>query len=154
MFEQVVVNVYTAEPLLKLMLAMEGQDPAMVDATTAWKVWQRYLEIPATPGNDASFQVAWVEGPGETRCQVHFTRQVTEPIEGFGPYTLQVVIQYDYVRDRAAADVDVELWRSDFPGSKAFTDAIMEQRAFHLTQLEPPTDILVYANEQEDEGEE
>lgn len=115
-----------ADAALAGLLAQEQLDSAYASPWRAWKVFKRFIRLPADCEDDtASFQcyVSRTSG-GDTVLRSVFLRQFSEASgelwEPFGGVALELQAS---IRGRRALG-DRELWSSDFPDLLAFEQAV------------------------------
>ena len=142
-FPSVRANTLTAEPLLKLLIAVEGEEPSTPSPMVAWKVYQEFLRYPASGEDDASFQTEWIDGDSPV-FHVTFTRQFTDEVAGVGSLTHQVAIQFGYEVERPADAESIELWRSDHPDLEAYLAAIEAHPAYIYCREHGTLDRFVF----------
>ena len=125
------VNTFTAQPLLRYLVAEQGFEPPTIPFRTGWEVFQKFLKIPADSTEDAAaFQASWLrENPDAPVLEVLLCRQLNDAGAPLGP--LRRIVALQFLFDSAPASLaEVELWSADFPSVDRFLDQVEREPAF------------------------
>jgi hypothetical protein len=135
------INQLTAEPTLRLMVAMAGEDPAEgFNFRKGWMVFKEFLHLPTEYAHDvASFQIhlpILEEGIG---LSVQFVREFQwEPVEEDDTGVRRVLMEFEDMPlepgqatfDPTDDSLDVAIWSDEYPTIEAFLAAVEAHPTF------------------------
>jgi hypothetical protein len=122
------INLITAGPLLRLLLAMDDAEDPYSPSESNWEVFKLFCRLPASVTSDViSFQASWTpedaaEVPDPPMFYCTWSRELQDS-ERFVPETRAVQIQWAI---DPGTDVmqDFEAWSDDFPDLESFFAAV------------------------------
>jgi hypothetical protein len=121
------LNLKTAGPLLRLLLAQHDLDDPCYQPDVAWKVFQLFCRLPARVTSDiVSFQSTLApedinDHPDPRVVYCTWSRELTESDE-FGSASRAIQLQWTFDPMNSELE-DVELWSADFPDLHSFFSA-------------------------------
>lgn len=137
------VNVRTAQPVLRYLLAEAGFEPPLVPVREGWDIFKRFLSMPATAAKDrACLQTSWIrENPAEPVFSFVVCRQLTDDPTGVDVRTIGLNFLFDPADSRLTED---ELWAEDYGGLDLFFRKVENSPAFAYALGATPTlgDVL------------
>lgn len=142
------LNALTGAPLLRLLLAIRGEEPPSLDAEVAWQVFKQFARIPTDQSHDlVSFQATW--RPEDTEDQpdppIFYVTWARELTASAGSITRAVQLQWCF--DPASETLDeIELWSDAYPDLDGFFGAIETSPEFRSLMTTPST-VELYAAE-------
>lgn len=124
---EVQVNEYTALPLLRLLLAMEGR--STLDFETGWRLFKRFLEFPVDMADEgATFQVTWAEeGQG---FHVFFGRQFGQDLGESDVPGYVFGFAYYFEGSEGHRPPEVEFWATEATPVGRFIHDVESTEAF------------------------
>ena len=143
---EVPIDTLTIEPALHLLIALGGEDPALISPENAWRAFRELLELPSPHPTDASFQTQWVDGEEHDLFEVTMMRQVAGQAGGT-EYLRMAAIQFSYAVDRPAVADPLEIWVSQCGGIAEFVAKVEATAAFRFMLENPVLDRIVFAEE-------
>lgn len=135
------MRITEAEAELRRQLEAAGLDPEHLEPWEAWKVFKRFLLVPATAEDEGiSVQAARGEREdGQSLVYVDWIRQFTAVEEGKDTPVRYVVIELAYRSEDLPLDRELELWSYDFPALADFMSHVegleLFQRAMNVAPL-------------------
>jgi len=143
------VNTLTAGPLLRLLLALDGMEPPLVDPVRAWPVFKRYAGMPSASEEDViGFQARWVEEPGnEPVVFCALERRLTDTDGNPLGMTRTVQLEYTYDAGDASELEDVEVWSDEFENLADFFQEVEGLPQFEIMQSIPAIMCDIYTEE-------
>jgi len=124
------LNLCTAEPILRLLVALRGHDQEHFSVLGAWEAFKLFGEIETTlEDGGATFQVYPAEA-SSSQFEVFFGRQLTGPTEP--GYRLSRMVGVHVLLETSEREVDPEeLWSHDLSDRAAFFSRVegLEQLA-------------------------
>lgn len=128
------LNLLTAAPLLRLLLALQGHDADDLDPKVTWNAFKEFGRWTAdTPGDVLSFQATWtpadtVEAPDPPFFYCTISRELT-PDEDDLTAIRSVQIQWSF--DVPENEVEeIEVWSDAFSDLDSFFEHVEESDAF------------------------
>lgn len=129
------INLLTAGPLLRLILAQHDVEPPNMPAAEAWEAFKVFLRFPSALRTDvASFQATWtpedtVDVPDPPFFYCTWSRELVDDTGLVGPEGRAIQIQWAF--DPVDQDVpEMEIWSDAFDSLQAFFDAVEGSEAF------------------------
>ena len=122
------LNIKTAGPLLRLLLAQRGLEDPDLEPDGAWDVFKLFCRLPAKTEVDlVSFQATWTpedaeQAPDPPLFYCTWTRELTEADEFFSN-TRAIQIQWSFDPQESGLD-EFEAWSEDFPNLDAFIQQV------------------------------
>jgi hypothetical protein len=135
------INHLTAEPTLRLMVAMAGEDPAEgFYFAKGWTVFKEFLHLPTEYAHDvASFQIHLPMPEEGIGLSVQFVREFQwEPVEEHDTGVRRVLMEFEDMPlepgqpsfDPTDDGQDVAIWSDDYPTVEAFLAAVEAHPTF------------------------
>ena len=132
------VNLLTAGPLLRLILAQHGAEPPQMSAQDAWSAFKVFMHFRSLLSNDvASFQATWnpedtvdVPDPDPPIFYCTWSRELVDDSGPMGQEGRAIQIQwaFDPVEDHLG---ELEIWSDAFATLDEFFNAVEVSAPFH-----------------------